>query len=214
MKIIQKIRALFNFNGKREQMELIAAEVVSDGVFLHPTDDSEHTFFVKTSGIDIIINPDSEIMENDIKILDNKKKIEQQESFSETEPNIPPKEETPSKSEVQSAINAEDDELFEEPGEKWPKPLSKYMPKKKRLTMMLYTDEYEKIMEVLNNNGYKKVEYLLACMTSAKKQSMEATYKRLTEDHAKRHKVDLAEAKRAREEEKLARQAEAEVKKA
>ena len=61
---------------------------------------------------------------------------------------------------------------------------------------MLYQDEYDTLMENITQHGYKKAEYFLACMNSAKKQSFESTYKKYHEDHIKRHKADLAEAKR------------------
>ena len=72
-------------------------------------------------------------------------------------------------------------------------------PKKKSFTVMLYPDEHEKLMRLIKDNGYKKVEYILACIDSAKKTSMEANYKRLTEEHARRRKADAEEAKKARE---------------
>ena len=58
---------------------------------------------------------------------------------------------------------------------------------------MLYQDEYDTLMKNITQHGYKKAEYFLACMNSTKKQSFESTYKKLHEDHIKRHKADLAE---------------------
>ena len=51
-------------------------------------------------------------------------------------------------------------------------------------------------MKNITQHGYKKAEYFLDCMNFAKKQSFESTYKKYHEDHIKRHKADLAEAKR------------------
>ncbi|MBQ9780856.1 MAG: hypothetical protein IJW00_07905 [Clostridia bacterium] len=66
---------------------------------------------------------------------------------------------------------------------------------------MLYPDEHERITRLIKENGYRKVEYFLACVESVKKTSMEANYKRFTEDRAQRYQADLAQAKRAQEEE-------------
>ena len=65
---------------------------------------------------------------------------------------------------------------------------------------MLYPDEHEKLMRLIKENGYKKVEYILACVDSAKKTSMEANYKRYTEEREQRRKEEAIEAKRAKEE--------------
>ncbi len=65
---------------------------------------------------------------------------------------------------------------------------------------MLYPDEHEKLTRLIKDNGYKKVEYILACVDSAKKTSMEANYKRYTEEREQRRKEAALEAKRAKEE--------------
>ena len=59
--------------------------------------------------------------------------------------------------------------------------LDKY--KKKRVVFMLYPDEYNMVMENMQSNGYKKNEYFLACVASAKKQSMDAVYKKYVKSH-------------------------------
>lgn len=50
----------------------------------------------------------------------------------------------------------------------------------------MYEDEYEALMDYLKNNGYKRAEFFYACIHSAKKNSMDAVYKQITEDHRKR----------------------------
>ena len=45
---------------------------------------------------------------------------------------------------------------------------------------MLYPDEHERLVRFIKENGYKKVEYTLACIKSVKKTSMVADYKRFT----------------------------------
>lgn len=52
MSIFAKITAFFSFKGKNEQMALEAAEILSEGVVLHPTEAPEHSFFIKTTEVD------------------------------------------------------------------------------------------------------------------------------------------------------------------
>lgn len=54
-------------------------------------------------------------------------------------------------------------------------------------------------MEIINSNGYRKAEYLLACVHAAKKKSMETVYNQYYDAHRERRKADRAEAKRLRE---------------
>ena len=69
-------------------------------------------------------------------------------------------------------------------------------PQKKRFSVLLYADEYDMLLENIKQNGYRRAEYFMACVTSAKKQNFFSTYKKYTLDHDKRHKIEREEAKR------------------
>ena len=62
--------------------------------------------------------------------------------------------------------------------------------KKKRVVFMLYPEEYNMVMDNIQSNGYKKNEYVLACVTSAKKQSMDAVYKKYVNSHMQLRKEE------------------------
>lgn len=187
MSIINKIRAFFTYKGKEKEMELSSAEVRHNGVFLHPIDDPKHMFFVKSESVDIFINPDTEILEEDIMEID-KETISTPTSTDNS--NIIPN----------PGFTPDADKPDEKHGNIRPLTLSKFMPSKKRFSVLLYPDEYDMLTKHINDNGYKKAEYFMACMTSAKKQSMEATYKKYTQNHKQRHRSDLIEARRAQAE--------------
>jgi len=61
-------------------------------------------------------------------------------------------------------------------------------PKMKKVTFTLYEDEYNMLMTNIRDNGYRKTEFLLACVSAAKKNSMEATYRRYAAEHDARRK--------------------------
>lgn len=187
MSIINKIRAFFTFKGEEKEMELSSAEVNPKGVFLHPIDDPKHIFFVKSESVDIFINPDAEISEEDITTVDK-----------ETIPTPPSADNSNIISKPEFTPDADNSD--EKYAHIRPLALSKFMPSKKRFSVLLYPDEYDMLIKHINDNGYKKAEYFMACITSAKKQSMEATYKKYTRDHKQRHRSDLNEAKRAQAE--------------
>ena len=198
MNFLSKIKAFFIIKGKQEQMELVSAEINWEGAILHPLEDPERSFFVPSNNIEIFINPDGDFCEDDVIVVDNyepegeedSQNVRAPEDFSqEGEESLPPHSRIP---------------RIE------PRALSKFIPAKKRFSVMLYPDEYEMLMKNISENGYKKVEYFLACMTSVKKQSMNSVYKRYTAEHAKRRQADLCEAKRAQAEDYMLRRAEAE----
>ena len=217
MKLMSKIRALFTMKGKQHELELASAEVRQNGVYLHPAEDPTRKYFVKVDEVDIIIKPGAEISEDDFYVLERTVNADPGEPSQENKAAEDPTSE--SKPAFEFANHNEDPqgeseaprrfinrESFNEyvTGPGWKK------PKKKSFTLMLYPDEHERLMRLIKDNGYKKVEYILACIEAAKKTSMEANYKRFTEDHARRRKEEAQEAKKAREAENQAKQTESE----
>lgn len=232
MKILQKIRAIFNFKGMKAEMELKSAEVRGSKVFLHPVDDPDHTFCVSGKAIDILINPAIELREDDFMVLDNKKlaKLEPAKDIDPTasiekivQPKMPPAEKQPSKTQesqtnlpkVQPGPKADaasntDPKAESVPGEKKVREQSVVpksnvahsyeLPKMRTVSMRLYQDEYDLLMEAIQSNGYKKTEYLLACVAAAKKKSMESNYQKYYADRMRRRKEQREAAKQAMKE--------------
>ena len=73
MKLFETIRAIFNFRGKRAELELKSAEIRGDKVYMHPADDPDHTFCVSGKAIDILIDPSVALTEDDFLVIDNQK---------------------------------------------------------------------------------------------------------------------------------------------
>lgn len=217
MKLMAKIRALFTMKGSQHELELASAEVRQNGVILHPAEDPSRKYFVKADEVDIIIKPGAEISEEDFIIWDRTVNADPGEP---TQVNHTAEDPSPNPESIFVFVTDEgapnggkddskrfvDSSPFNEfaTGSGWQK------PKKKSFTLMLYPDEHEKLMQLIKDNGYKKAEYILACVESAKKTSMESNYKRFTEDHARRRKEETLENRKAREAEDQAKQAYAE----
>ena len=173
MNIIKKIFAYFTIKSEKNQMELAAAEIRQKGAFLHPAFDPEHAFFVNFDSVDIIINPEGELTEDDINVID--RKTITRERDVESKPN------------TRSTTRRKYGPFSE----------ASYMPEKRRFSIMVYQDEYDMLMEAIVNKGYKKAEYFLACVTAAKKQSWEKEYKSFTTSHKERYKNDKLAAQQA-----------------
>lgn len=181
MKLLQKIRAFFTIKGEPKEMILKAAEIRQSGVFLHSENDNEHIFYLKSKSVDIFINPDEDILEDDILIID-KKKLEKEGLKLDLEGLEHPPETTPSPDTQMRRTR------HISPG-----------TEKKRFSVLLYPDEYDMLLETIKSNGYRRAEYFLACVTASKKQSFFSTYKKYTADRDKRSKAALIESKQTKE---------------
>lgn len=198
MKLITRIKAFFRWKNQNAQLEVSAAEIRQGKVFLHPVDDEEHVYCMKADMVDIIINPHKDIRDEDVQIFKRKKPAAEAANQTEKkakekgDPTKPRKEKEPRQRTGESTYT--------------PRPISYYMPKMKTVSFVLYEDEYESLMNGIKTNGYRKTEFLLACVDAAKKNSMEATYRRYTAEHKARRAADREAAKIAQQEEFQAQQ--------
>ena len=170
MNLLSKIHAFFNFKGEKVEMELSKAEIKQGRVYLHPADKPSETFVVKTKSVDFMINPEEEISDEDIFVINSNKEKKPQKSTIKI-----PEEENSKNSPQENNHNHQTQTIF---------------PKKRKFVVSLYPDEYELLIENINTNGYKRAEYLLACVNSAKKASFDAMYKKYTVEHKERYKLE------------------------
>ena len=196
MKNLNKIKALFRFRGEPAELEVSKAEIRKGKVFLHPVDDPTRVVCIKSSAVDIVINPHADLRERDVQIIDLVK--HKQDAVAEEKASLE-KNKKQKKPEDGHAPTGNGDTLER-------KPLSCFMPKKKIVSISLYEDEYDMLMDNINANGYQKTEYLLACVSAAKKNSLDATYRRYTEEHKERRTADRHAARLAREQDYLMQQ--------
>lgn len=164
--VIKKIRTFFKIKGEEKTMRLDAAEIKNGIVFLHGENDKEHTFCIKSDNVDICINPEGELNEDDIWVIDN-----------ETKRNAENKGKNKRKNSGPSAPKLHQNGVAD-----WPQ------YRKKQISFYLYEDEYELLLKHLEENGYKKAEFFYACIQTAKKNSMNAVYKQLEEEHKNRRR--------------------------
>lgn len=231
MKFLERIRAIFNFKGHRAEMELKSAEIRGNKVYLHPADDPEHTFCVSGKKIDILIDPAVELTEDDFFVIENEKLtklhdqmeidpqspieklLQPQASSKEKQPQKPkeaPQQKSDAKQEEKNdskdAPNQDGQSIKEKDASKASKPEAQYAyqgPKMRTVSMRLYEDEYELLMEALDEKGYKKTEYLLACVVAAKKKSFESNYQKYYEERMRRRKEQREAARQAAEQQRV-----------
>lgn len=175
MTLFKRIRAFFTFRGEPVEMELDRAEIKKERVFLHPSDDPSQTYCIKTNTVDLLINANEELAESDVMVKEshNSQKTKTSDKAAKNKEKASSKSGKGSDSASMMPVSNE---------------LDKY--KKKRVVFMLYPEEYTMVMDSIQSNGYKKNEYFLACVTSAKKQSMDAAYKKYLYSHKQLRKEE------------------------
>ena len=245
MRFFEKLRAIFNYKGRRAEMELKSAEIRGNKIFLHPVNDPDHTFCVSGKAIDILIDPSVALTEDDFRVIENEKltKLQEQMAVDPTAPiekllqqstpkeapqspkpkeaptaNDPPKpateanpkEKLDAKSDPKShkakdpkqpaAAAEKQDQSLQAPGkpERIQPPAG---PKMHVVSMRLYPDEYEFLMDSIEEKGYKKTEYLLTCVAfAANKKTVETNYQKYYAQRLRRRKEQREAVRRAQAE--------------
>lgn len=183
MELLHKIRAFFSIKGKIQELYLSSAEIKKDKVFLHPVDDPLHTLCVKSKAVEIFINPEDEVLEENIDIID-----------------------TPKNNSTDSKKKFPKNKLDNH--QKHPSNLiPNYITKKKRISILLYPEEYDMIINQIQSHGYKKTEYFLACAKAARQTSLDSAYKYYTKFHKQKKAEDIQKAREAHQNAKTEQQA-------
>lgn len=118
--------------------------------------------------MDLLINANEDISADDIEIIDAKKHAERE---SRERPSPEKKSKTPRTGSAGSSFGYD-------------------RPQMRKVSFSMYPDEYETFMDTINANGYRKTEFLLACVSAAKKKSMDANYKKYIKDHQARRAAE------------------------
>lgn len=177
MKILSKIKALFRYRNQDAELEVSAAEIRNGKVFLHPSGNKEQVYCIKSNAVDIVINSLENITEDDLEIIN----VEDSNRSSSIK-------QTPEESIIKEKFSANHNGHVGSNTRN--QSYSNFMPKMKKVSFSVYPEEYDMLMKSIHESGYKKTEFLLGCVSAAKKNSMEATCRRYAIEHKERRKAD------------------------
>ena len=167
MKFMNRIKAFFRKNNEPVELDLRAAEIKEGKAFLHTKGDEPITYLVKASDIEIRLNKDASLSELDILTIKSKtpaenQKAPEQKDSAKKDNKIPNANDSPSKNNVIYA-----DDRF----------------RKRTFSMTVYQEEYDMLMESIKEYGYKRADFVLACVNTASKGSMEKAHKKIVKCH-------------------------------
>lgn len=173
MNIIKKIKAFFVHQDEPVELDLVAAEIKEGKAFLHPRGEENITYLVKSDDIDIILNKGRSLEPKDILKVERKHKEgknETKEVDGNTKKQSDDKTPKTEKSNVTQRIVPTASNEFDR-------------FKKKKFVVSLYLSEYETVMASMKEYGYKRADFVMACVNSATKGSMEKAHKKIVKTH-------------------------------
>lgn len=175
MKIINRIKAFFRKWDEDVELELASAEIREGKAFLHTKGDQSMTYLVRANDIEIRLNKDAIISEVDILTV---KKPTKEEEKKEKEKDKEIKKAEKKKGDAAKTPTAENGDAAA--------PATVYdfdRFKKRKFSISVYPEEYEAIQEAMKEYGYKQSDFVLACINTATKSTMEKAHKKIIKSH-------------------------------
>ena len=167
MKFMNRIKAFFRKNNEHVELDLRAAEIKEGKAFLHTKGDDPLTYLVRASDIEIRLNKDACISELDILTVKSKASVEKQKTReAKNTENKNEKNKNSNNSPSQNGVIYADDRF-----------------RKRTFSMTVYQEEYDMLMESIKEYGYKRADFVLACVNTASKGSMEKAHKKIVKSH-------------------------------
>lgn len=178
MKIINKIKAFFTHRNEPVELDLIAAEIKEGKAFLHPRGEEGVTYLIRSDDIEITLSKGRSLTPKDILKTGPKEKTTKNSQQAEKEKAKQPPVQTanPNKS-IKPAL--ETTQTTENEFDRF---------KKRKFVVSLYPEEYDRIMTSMKEYGYKRADFVMACVNTASKGSMEKAHKKIVKEHGERLK--------------------------
>lgn len=191
MKFMNRIKAFFRKNSEHVELDLRAAEIKEGKAFLHTKGDEPVTYLVRASDIEIQLNKDASLSELDILTIKSKTPAEKQKTLEQKGSEKKDKKgHNTNDSPAQNGVIYADDRF-----------------RKRTFSMTVYQEEYDMLMESIKEYGYKRADFVLACVNTASKGSMEKAHKKIVKSHKAMLLEKQALAKKQAEETAKAEQA-------
>lgn len=178
MKLRNVLKAFFFHKEEPVELDLTAAEIREGKAYLHPKDERGVTYLVRSDNIEISLSKGFSLSpENIIKIEPkNKPKKPEDAAKRKSEPTDNKTNKTAGSSTLSSSVP---DNEFD-----------KY--KKRKFVVSLYPDEYDSVMASMKEYGYRRADFLLACVNTATKGTMEREHKKIVKVHNALRKEEKA----------------------
>ena len=171
MNIINRIKAFFSHNNSPVELDLHAAEIREGRAYLHPKEGNV-TYLVKSDDISIFLNHGVSLTNEDIIKFEKGHEKPEEAQKEKTPKEKTPKEKVSAPETKETSAHPVQSHEFDQ-------------YKKRILTMTLYESEYEAIMLNAKQYGFKRADYILACINSAPQKKMQKEHEKIVKNHNK-----------------------------
>ena len=171
MKLRKVLKALFFHKEEPVELDLSAAEIKEGKAFLHPKGEVGVTYLVRSDDIEISLNKGLSLSPDQIVKIEPKSasKRKADQAGNQEEP-LHTAEPAPRSTRKVASISPVADNEFD-----------KY--KKRKFVVSLYPDEYDSVMASMKEYGYKRSDFVLACINTATKGTMEREHRKILKVH-------------------------------
>lgn len=178
MKIPKILKAIFSHKEEPVELNLSAAEIREGKAFLHPKDEKGITYLVKSDNIEISLSKGLSLNSKDVIRIEEKKKPATEKIDYVLNP-----------ASVHSKKDKAPSDFPNTPMSEAPDPFEKY--KKRTFSISLYPEEYDTITARMKDYGYSRADFVLACVNTATKGTMEREHKKIVKNHTALKKEHL-----------------------
>lgn len=159
----QKIKALFFKDDHPVSLDLSAAEIKEGKAFLHPKEDRDITYLVKSDDIEIRLSKGKNLTDKDILVMGKRKRTDRVPANPKEKQSVQPPEKK-----IVPPTGDPGNIVYD---------LSRF--KKKTFSVSLYPEEYDRLMDTIQKYGYKRSEFILASAQTATQGTMARAQKKV-----------------------------------
>jgi len=175
MRIINKIKAFFTHHDEPVELDLIAAEIKEGKAFLHPRGEEDVTYLVRSDDIEITLSKGHSLTKKDVfKSSPKEKNAAKDSQQAEKKEKSNQTSEQTSKIDKSGKPPMETTQTAEDEFDRF---------KKRKFVVSLYPEEYDTVMESMKEYGYKRADFVMACVNTVSKGTMEKAHKKIVKSH-------------------------------
>ena len=178
MKIRNILKAFFFHKEEPVELDLSAAEIREGKAYLHPKNEQGVTYLVRSNDIEISLSKGLSLSSENIIKIEPKSKKKTPEDDGKKKSKEKDSKASKTAGDGKSSSPVPDNEF------------DKY--KKRKFVVSLYPEEYDSVMASMKEYGYRRADFLLACVNTATKGTMEREHKKIVKAHTVLRKEEKA----------------------
>ena len=178
MKLRNVLKAFFFHKEEPVELDLAAAEIREGKAYLHPKSEKGVTYLVRSDNIEISLSKGFSLSSENIVKIEPESKQKKPDGADKKKSDQKDNKDRKAAGDGTSSSPVPDNEF------------DKY--KKRKFVVSLYPDEYDSVMTSMKEYGYRRADFLLACVNTATQGTMEREHRKIVKKHTVLRKEEKA----------------------